>query len=286
MRRRRHGPALPRPRVPRPRAGAGALVPELRGRLTRVRVPRSGRTRGATTPRRSHARASPSAPRRSASCARPTSPPCWRAAPRWRRRSPNGSPAHGRTVAPRGHTTLVAFEDDDPEATRDRLLEAGVARPQPPGHPARARVRRRVVERGRPRAPARRARSSARSDSTSRIPLCSTSMRRGYESGGAVPARRAARAPRRLSVTSTVPSRSSSCSSVRGPTIGDVTPAGRRAATPARPATTVAPLDSAIARASSTARKLRSIARRAGASSRSSPASPIRDPAGGGSSRE
>jgi selenocysteine lyase/cysteine desulfurase len=34
--------------------------------------------------------------------------------------------AHGRTVAPRDHTTLVSFEDDDPEATRDRLLAAGV----------------------------------------------------------------------------------------------------------------------------------------------------------------
>jgi L-cysteine/cystine lyase len=34
--------------------------------------------------------------------------------------------AHGRTVAPRGHTTLVAFEDDDPEGLRDRLFEAGV----------------------------------------------------------------------------------------------------------------------------------------------------------------
>src|SRR5207249_35528 len=27
----------------------------------------------------------------------------------------------GRTVAPRGETTLVSFEDADPEATRDRL---------------------------------------------------------------------------------------------------------------------------------------------------------------------
>jgi selenocysteine lyase/cysteine desulfurase len=34
--------------------------------------------------------------------------------------------AHGRTVAPRGHTTLVSFEDEDPESTRDRLLAAGV----------------------------------------------------------------------------------------------------------------------------------------------------------------
>ena len=34
--------------------------------------------------------------------------------------------AAGRTVAPRGDTTLVAFEDADGEATRDRLAEAGV----------------------------------------------------------------------------------------------------------------------------------------------------------------
>jgi L-cysteine/cystine lyase len=34
--------------------------------------------------------------------------------------------ANGRTVAPRAHTTLVAFEDDDPEGTRDRLFAAGV----------------------------------------------------------------------------------------------------------------------------------------------------------------
>ena len=32
----------------------------------------------------------------------------------------------GRTVAPRGDTTLVSWEDDDPEATRDRLAQAGV----------------------------------------------------------------------------------------------------------------------------------------------------------------
>jgi selenocysteine lyase/cysteine desulfurase len=43
--------------------------------------------------------------------------------------------AHGRTVAPRDHTTLVAFEDDDPEATRDRLLEAGVLVRNLPGTP-------------------------------------------------------------------------------------------------------------------------------------------------------
>ena len=43
--------------------------------------------------------------------------------------------AHGRTVAPRGHTTLVSFEDDDPEGTRDRLLEAGVLVRNLPGTP-------------------------------------------------------------------------------------------------------------------------------------------------------
>ena len=32
----------------------------------------------------------------------------------------------GRTVAPRDDTTLVAWEDPDPEATRDRLTEAGI----------------------------------------------------------------------------------------------------------------------------------------------------------------
>jgi len=43
--------------------------------------------------------------------------------------------AHGRTLAPRDHTTLVAFEDDDPEATRDRLSDAGVLVRNLPGTP-------------------------------------------------------------------------------------------------------------------------------------------------------
>ena len=34
----------------------------------------------------------------------------------------------GRTVAPRGDTTLVAWESPDPEAERDRLTEAGQSR--------------------------------------------------------------------------------------------------------------------------------------------------------------
>jgi L-cysteine/cystine lyase len=32
----------------------------------------------------------------------------------------------GKTVAPRDDTTLVAWEDEDPEATRDRMTEAGI----------------------------------------------------------------------------------------------------------------------------------------------------------------
>ena len=43
--------------------------------------------------------------------------------------------AHGRTVAPRGHTTLVAWENDDPEAARDRLKAADVVVRNLPGTP-------------------------------------------------------------------------------------------------------------------------------------------------------
>lgn len=42
---------------------------------------------------------------------------------------------HGRTVGPRGHTTLVSWEDPDPEAARDRLREAGVIVRNLPGTP-------------------------------------------------------------------------------------------------------------------------------------------------------
>jgi selenocysteine lyase/cysteine desulfurase len=41
--------------------------------------------------------------------------------------------AAGRTVAPRADTTLVSFEDPDPEATRDRLAEADVTVRHLPG---------------------------------------------------------------------------------------------------------------------------------------------------------
>src|SRR3954451_22896002 len=41
--------------------------------------------------------------------------------------------AHGRAVAPRGHTTLVALEDPDPEPTRDRLREQGIVVRNLPG---------------------------------------------------------------------------------------------------------------------------------------------------------
>jgi L-cysteine/cystine lyase len=41
----------------------------------------------------------------------------------------------GRTVAPRGETTLVSWEDPDPEATRDRLGGAGILIRNLPGTP-------------------------------------------------------------------------------------------------------------------------------------------------------
>src|SRR5919201_324001 len=41
----------------------------------------------------------------------------------------------GRTVAPRGPTTLVSWEDDDPEATRDRLAAEGIVVRHLPGTP-------------------------------------------------------------------------------------------------------------------------------------------------------
>ncbi|MGH2968130.1 MAG: aminotransferase class V-fold PLP-dependent enzyme, partial [Solirubrobacteraceae bacterium] len=41
----------------------------------------------------------------------------------------------GRTVAPRGDSTLVAWEDADPEATRDRLAGTGITIRNLPGRP-------------------------------------------------------------------------------------------------------------------------------------------------------
>jgi L-cysteine/cystine lyase len=43
--------------------------------------------------------------------------------------------ASGRTVAPRGETTLVAWEEDDPPAARARLVDAGVIVRDLPGRP-------------------------------------------------------------------------------------------------------------------------------------------------------
>ena len=104
---------------------------------------------GAVAPRRSPPRSPPttSSPRTAgprSTSARRRSPP----------RSPQRLAERGRTVAPRGETTLVSFEDADPEATRDRLAEDGDRRPQPARHVVRARVGGRLERRGRPRAPA------------------------------------------------------------------------------------------------------------------------------------
>jgi len=41
----------------------------------------------------------------------------------------------GRAVVPRGQTTLVTWEDDDPEATRERLFGAGISIRNLPGTP-------------------------------------------------------------------------------------------------------------------------------------------------------
>jgi L-cysteine/cystine lyase len=41
----------------------------------------------------------------------------------------------GRTVAPRDRTTLVSWEDPDPEATRERLAEHGILLRNLPGTP-------------------------------------------------------------------------------------------------------------------------------------------------------
>jgi L-cysteine/cystine lyase len=41
----------------------------------------------------------------------------------------------GRVVAPRGETTIVSWEDADPEGTRDRLAEAGIVIRNLPGTP-------------------------------------------------------------------------------------------------------------------------------------------------------
>ena len=57
------------------------------------------------------------------------------APPSWRRRSRARLADAGRTVAQRDHSTLVAFEDPDPEATRGRLLEQGVGVRNLPGYP-------------------------------------------------------------------------------------------------------------------------------------------------------
>jgi L-cysteine/cystine lyase len=41
----------------------------------------------------------------------------------------------GRTVAPRGHTTLVSWEENDPEAKRDRMASEGIVVRHLPGTP-------------------------------------------------------------------------------------------------------------------------------------------------------
>ena len=77
-------------------------------------------------------------------------------APPARRRLAEPLAERGRTVAPRGATTLVTWEDPDPPATRQRLADAGVVVRDLPGTPLSARLGRRLERRERPRAAAQR----------------------------------------------------------------------------------------------------------------------------------
>ena len=59
----------------------------------------------------------------------------WSVPPTWRTRSRARSRSAGHTVAPRGRSTLVAFEYPEPAEARQRLAEAGIAVRDLPGHP-------------------------------------------------------------------------------------------------------------------------------------------------------
>ena len=124
------------PRVPRSQcAPIAPSYMSLRRRARSASTRRSRTTRAATTRPRSRARWSASqlaslerarAPRAGrVLAARARSPP----------RSPSGWREAGHTVAPRGDTTLVAWEDADPEATRAALAEAGIVIRNLPGTP-------------------------------------------------------------------------------------------------------------------------------------------------------
>ena len=94
------------------RRRARASTPRCRARRSRSRSPRC-EVLVAAEPRRDHG-----ARRRPRRALR---------RPRW--------PSAGTRSPPRGRSTLVAFEDPDPAATRERLAEAGVAVRDLPGHP-------------------------------------------------------------------------------------------------------------------------------------------------------
>ena len=88
----------------------------------------------ATTRRRSRARRSRSRSPRLACSTAPGSTPSTPAPPALAARSPSALAERGRTVAPRGDTTLVAWEDADPPATRDRARRGRRRRPRPARH--------------------------------------------------------------------------------------------------------------------------------------------------------
>ena len=135
------------------------IAPDLRlvrGRLARPGVDRCAPAGGAST-RRSRARRSRSRSPRWRCWSRPTWTRRWSARPTWPTRSRAALAEAGHTVAPRGRSTLVAFEYPEPAEARERLAEAGRRRARPARPPVPARLGRRLERRVRPRAPARRA---------------------------------------------------------------------------------------------------------------------------------
>ena len=92
-------------------------------------------TPAATTPPRCRARPRPSRSPPPACSTAPGSTPSTPAPPASPPQLADALAERGRTVAPRGATTLVTWEDADPAATRQRLADAGVIVRDLPGTP-------------------------------------------------------------------------------------------------------------------------------------------------------
>ena len=284
VRRRRHRAALRRPGLPRAgavdraratsasRTRARASSPLLKPDARRYDTPSLARESIAFSARVAR-RAAGGRPGRRAGARPRAGRDAGRAARRPRphggaaRRTPRSSPSRTTTRRPRATAC---------RGRRDR--------PRPAGHPARARLGRRV-ERARTTSSACSPRSSGAAAVTTSMPalLAQHAMR---VARAAARVRRKAlvllAAERDLDRAEQVLELLEACAARRSARSPRRSPSSHASAT----CEIVAPLVSAIAARRVDGRKLRSIARRAGASSRSSPASAIREPSGGGSSRE